>query len=354
MKCLIYDVNAKIIGRYSEAIQIERPEPHRVEIDPEHLWEQFLRCFRKALVDAKVSASDIASLGISSQRNTFTTWDTDTGIPFHNLIVWNDQRAAGYVKTWNRSLTLKAYHAAAYAIYLVTWQRKFLFASNLEYTLAQVGCRLRWMLDNHPGLASKMREKKVKFGCIDTWLLWKLSAGKLHVTEYSSVSGTGLYDSFFQNYSWIMTMLAGIPMHILPEVRDTTGPFCDTDPNVFGAAIPVKAVVGDQQAAMYGQCAFEDSSMKVTLGTGTFIDVNTKMQALPSISGLYPVIGWKIKDSITYLAEGCSLDSGTTILWAQKAGFFKTPEESEAIAYSVPDSGGVCFIPAFAGLQTGF
>lgn len=190
------------------------------------------------------------------------------------------------------------------------------------------------------------------FGCMETWLLWKLTGGAVHATDYSCASSTGLFDPFQIEWSSIVCNLVNIPMSIFPEIKPTSGIFGHTDTAVLGAEIPITCLVGDQSASTFGECCFDIGDIKCTMGTGMFIDLNTGNKPHASVAGLYPVIGWKIGDNdIVYLAEGIASDIGITLTWAQTLDLFEDVSDTDNIANSVPDTNGAYFVPAFSGLQ---
>jgi len=284
-------------------------------------------------------------------RNVFITWDRETGKPFHNFISWNDLRADGLVNSWNSSFTMRGIRFGAKLIYGITGMTRYLAASVLRLGNKQVGVRLLWALNNIPNLRRRADENKALFGTLDTWLLWRLTGGKCHMTDYSCASSTALYDPFIMEWGMWVFNLFKIPISMMPEIKETSGFFGTCIPDLFGVEIPIMAMAGDQQAATFGQCCFEVGDVKCSMGTGSFIDINTGTKPHASINGLYPLIGWKYGKNIVYLAEGSSNDTGTAISWAQSIGVLENPADSSDIAKSVPDSGGVYFIPGFSGLQ---
>jgi len=347
----IYNRQGVIKGTSSKKIETLYPEPGWCELDPQLLYQQTVDCVAESVKAAGIKISDVTCLGISVQRNTFLTWDSETGKPFHNFITWQDLRARDYVKVWNDSYTLKFMNGGSKFLHAFTRKKRFLSASVLKFMSPQVTLRLLWVLDNVPKLREKASEGLVMFGCIETWLLWKLTGGNVHATDFSCASGTGLFDPFQIEWSTIVCGLVNIPMSIFPEVKPTSGLFGHTDEAILGSAIPITCLVGDQSAAMFGECCFEVGDIKCTLGTGMFVDLNTGSKPHASVAGLYPLIGWKIDDEITYLAEGQASDIGAAINWAQRIGYFEDVRETSDIAKSVKDTDGVYFVPAFSGLQ---
>ncbi|KAL3848154.1 hypothetical protein ACJMK2_019031, partial [Sinanodonta woodiana] len=347
----VYTQQGTIKGTSSRKIEIITPEPGMTEMDPEVLYTQVVDCVKESIQASGLVVGDITCMGITTQRNTFTMWDRETGQLYHNFLTWQDLRARNYVKEWNESYTLRALNNGSKFLHLLTRKKRYLAASVLKFMSAQVTLRLIWLLDNVNQLRQRACDGFVMFGCIETWLLWKLTKGKVHATDYSCASSTGLFDPFQIEWSTIVCNLVNIPMSVFPEVMDTSGYFGSTDSSIFGNEIPITAVAGDQTAAMFGECCFDIGDIKCTMGTGTFIDVNTGSKPHASIAGLYPLIGWKIGDEITYVAEGKSNDTGITIEWGKSLGFFEDVNDIDQLVQSVPDTDGVYFISAFSGLQ---
>ncbi|XP_046543168.1 putative glycerol kinase 5 [Haliotis rubra] len=347
----IYDKNGVNRGTSSKKIDILHPKTGWAEMDPEVLFLQVKQVMQESIRAANITVQQVKCMGLATQRSTFMTWDRETGRPFHNLITWQDLRASHYVTAWNKSYTLKALNSGSKFLHIFTRKNRYLAASVLKFMTKQVTMRLLWALDNIPELRKRAFEDQVMFGCIDTWLLYCLTGKKVHATDYSNASCTGLYDPFQVEWSKIVCNMVNIPMSMLPEVKDTSGMFGQVHPDILGQSIPITASVADQQGAMFGQCCFEVGDIKCTMGTGTFIDLNTGNKPHASVAGLYPIIGWKIKGELTYLAEGLAADTGITLEWAKSLGFFEDVTETANIANSVEDSAGVCFVPAFSGLQ---
>ncbi|XP_034039834.1 putative glycerol kinase 5 isoform X1 [Thalassophryne amazonica] len=351
VKCHVYDKKATVRGSCTVKIVPLYPETGWVEMDPDTLWKGFVSVVKGAVKDAGVQMGQIEALGISTQRATFTTWDRKTGVPFHNFISWQDLRAADLVKSWNRSCTMKTVHGAMKVLYFLTRQNRYLAASLIVFSTQHVTLRLVWVLTHNKKAWQAVAEGNCCFGTIDTWLLFKLTKGHVHATDYSNASSTGIFDSYQMCWSGFLCSLVSLPLSILPEVHDTSHHFGSTDPCIFGVSIPIMSVMADQQAAMFGECCFDVGDVKVTMGTGTFMNINTGNNPHTSLAGLYPLVGWKIGPEVVYLAEGNSADTGTAIRWAQDLDLFTDVQQTSDMAYSVANSDGVCFVPSFSGLQ---
>uniref|UniRef100_A0A8C5MW93 Glycerol kinase 5 n=1 Tax=Leptobrachium leishanense TaxID=445787 RepID=A0A8C5MW93_9ANUR len=351
LRCHVYNQACDVIGRAEDKIQVLNNHHGCAELDPETLWQQFVGVVEGAVRDAGIQLTQVASLGISTQRATFINWNKKTGEPFHNFISWQDLRAAELVQTWNSSFTLKAVHGSCKCLHFFTRQKRFLAASLINFTTQHVSLRLAWVLQNMPEVKQAADEGNCCFGTIDTWLLYKLTNGSVHATDYSNASGTGIFDPYLMSWSSFLCSLLSIPISILPPVQDTSSSFGIVDPSIFGTPIPIRALVADQQAAMFGECCFGVGDVKLTMGTGTFISINTGNTLHTSIAGLYPLIGWKIGEEVVCLAEGNASDTGTAIKWAQELSLFTDFSDTEEMARSVPDCGGIYFVPSFTGLQ---
>ncbi|GBP31915.1 Putative glycerol kinase 5 [Eumeta japonica] len=321
IRSFIYNSRGESVGKSSDQTILHYPQHGFVEIDPDELWDSIVHIVEKALQDAGLSAGQMTALGISTQRSTFITWSRLTGKPFHRFITWNDLRADKLVKNWNDSFTWKT-------------------------TL-----RFSWALQNITALRNAVEANDAMFGTLDTWLLYKLTGRKVHITDVSSASATGFFDPFVMQWAtWAMSFFS-IPISSLPTVVDTAGDhFTSTDPSIWGVSIPIRSSMADQTASMWGSCCFEPGDTKLTMGTGTFFNINTGTSPEASISGFYPVVGWRVKDDLVYVMEGSNNDTGSIITWAQSVGLFDKPADSADIAMSVKDSDGVYFIPAFSGL----
>ncbi|KAK7499243.1 hypothetical protein BaRGS_00009503 [Batillaria attramentaria] len=316
MRGHVYDVSGHVKGASSKKLEIEHPQQGWYEIDPHKLFQ-----------------------------------DVETGETFHKMITWQDLRAANDVLRWNNSYTLKAMNSGAKFLHFFTRRKRHKAASGAQVHVRTGHNASNWVLNNIPNLRQRALQDQVMFGCIETWLLWKLTNEQVHATDYSCASATGIFDPFSVEWSPIVCGLVNIPMSIFPEIKDTSGNFGVTDASIFGVPIPVTSIVADQQGAMFGQCCFEVGDVKCTMGTGTFIDLNTGSAPHASVAGLYPLVAWKIGKEMTYMAEGQSADTGNVMEWAYTMGLFDDVADTSQMALSVPDSGGVCFVPAFSGLQ---
>ncbi|XP_060623775.2 putative glycerol kinase 5 isoform X1 [Anolis sagrei] len=351
LRCHVYDAAATLKGSSAKPVEVVRPQPGWVELNPDSLWTLFVDVVKEAVQVAGIQMHQISALGLSTQRSTFITWNKKTGKPFHNFISWQDVRAGELTKSWNRSFLMKTVRGISSLLHFFTRSNQFLLASYLSFTTQHISLRLAWILQHITEVEQAIKEDNCCFGTIDTWLLYKLTKGSVFATEYSNASSTGFFDPIKMQWSMFLSKLLSIPVSIFPPVQDTSHNFGSVDAEIFGAPIKITALVADQQAAMFGECCFDIGDLKVTMGTGSFWDINTGSKVHTSKKGLYPLVGWKIGKEVTYLAEGNASDTGNAIKWAQSLDLFTSADETSNMAHSLVNSGGVCFVPSFSGLQ---
>ncbi|XP_032991354.1 putative glycerol kinase 5 isoform X2 [Rhinolophus ferrumequinum] len=351
IRCHVYDRAGRIRGSSAQKVESLYPQIGWVEIDPDILWLQFVSVIKESVKAAGIEMNQIIGLGISTQRATFITWNKKTGKHFHNFITWQDLRAIELVKSWNTSLIMKLIHSSCRMLHFFTRSKRFLAASLFTFTTQHVSLRLAWILQNLVEVQKAIEEENCCFGTVDTWLLHKLTKGSEFATDFSNASTTGLFDPYEMCWSRLVTSLLSIPLSLLPPVRDTSYNFGSVDEEIFGTPIPIMALVADQQSAMFGECCFQTGDVKLTMGTGTFLDINTGNNPQQSVGGFYPLIGWKIGQEVVCLAESNAGDTGTAIKWAQQLDLFTDAAETETMAKSLEDSEGVYFVPSFNGLQ---
>ncbi|XP_022093755.1 putative glycerol kinase 5 [Acanthaster planci] len=351
LRCHIYNEKAEIKGTGMQKTIVHRPGHGMVEILPDVLLEKFTAVVKDAISDAGLEAAQIVAMGISTLRGTFLTWNRETGVPYHNFICWNDTRAEKQADVINRSLSFKCLKKASKLAHIFSRLQRFEAGSIFRFMSPHSSIRLYWVLENIPGVKQDAQENKVMFGTIETWLVWKLTKGKVHATDFSNIAATGMYDMYNKSWNTIHSYYLGIPLNMMPEIKNTSDDFGECDPEFFGASIPIRAVVGDQQSSSFGQCCFKEGEVKVTMGTGTFLALNTGSKICLPECGIYPNIAWKLGDEIVYQMECHDSDAGTVIEWGLQMGLYDSPAKSVEVANSVEDSDGVCFVPAFFGLQ---
>ncbi|XP_055682185.1 putative glycerol kinase 5 isoform X1 [Lutzomyia longipalpis] len=364
LRCMIFDRSLQIRGYSCEQVQLLYPKVGYIEIDPDQFWASVVRVIKNAIENAKISVEQLESLGITTQRCTFITWHRDTGKYFHRFIVWNDVRAKELVKKWNDNILLKSFQGVSKFLYMITRNKRFLAGSVMKFMNSQVTVRLAWMIRNNDDLRKAIQNKSALFGTIDTWLLHKFQQGLNecnkkpidHITDVTNASATGLYDPFQLNWAEWSFSLYGLTADMMPKVVDNTHDFGVIDKSIFGSEIKIGCSIADQSASMWGSCCFGKGDVKVTLGTGSFMNLNTGKDCHASIYGLYPLVAWRVfnRDSntteVAYCVEGQSNDTGSIIRWGIDFGLFDDPSASSDMAYSVDDSEEIFFIPAFSGL----
>lgn len=333
---LVFDHSGAIQGKaYAEFPQIF-PKPGWVEHDALRIWEDVCKLIKLALSDAGATAQDIAAIGITNQRETVVCWDKVTGKPCGHAIVWQDRRTSDYCKQ------LKADGHEA-----VVQQKTGLL---LDPYFA--GTKLRWMLEQDPSLRARADKGEVLAGTIDSWLIWNLTGGKRHVTDYTNASRTLFYD--IRELCWDEQLLSlfEIPRKMLPEVVPSSGPLGVTASEHFGVEIPISGIAGDQQSALFGQACFEPGQVKNTYGTGSFLLMQTGEASPVSEQRLLTTIAWRIGDEpVQYALEGAVFVSGAAVQWLRDGlGIIESAAETQQIAQSVDSTDGVYFVPALAGL----
>ena len=312
------------------------PQPGWVEHDPLAIWETQLATAREVLQRAGVTPSDVAAIGITNQRETTVVWDRRTGEPIANAIVWQDRRTAGVCET------LKAEgHAQA-----------ILERTGLVVDAYFSASKIAWLLDNIPGARARAERGELAFGTIDTWLVWKLTGGQVHVTDASNASRTMLYNLQTGDWDEALLELLRVPRSLLPKVRSSSELYGAAVPDLLGTAVPIAGMAGDQQASLFGQGCFSTGMVKNTYGTGCFMLMNIGSQPKLSNNRLITTVAWQRRDGgRDYALEGSVFIGGAVVQWLRDGlGFIRSSGEVEALAASVPDSGGVYLVPAFAGL----
>ena len=336
-KVLIFDAEGNVrSSAYSEFTQ-HYPKPGWVEHDAEEIWTVSIGLVPEALSRAGIQASEIKAIGITNQRETTVMWDRATGEPVGRAIVWQDRRTAAICDE------LKARGLEE------TFRRKTGLVLDPYFS----GTKVKWLLDNTAGLRGRAGRGEVAFGTIDSWLVWKLTGGQAHVTDYSNASRTLLYNINELNWDKQLLEIFSIPESILPSVKPSAYIYGHTDPaNFFGQRIPIAGIAGDQQAALFGQACYGEGLAKNTYGTGCFILLNTGHEAVTSKEGLLTTIAWGIGDeTVEYALEGAVFIAGAAIQWLRDGlGIIKTADETESLARSLDSNDGVYFVPALAGL----
>ena len=334
-RAILFNHQGRVVASASREFPQIYPQPAWVEHNPEDIWSSQLATAQAALRQQGLSAANIAAIGVTNQRETVVVWDASTGEPLMNAIVWQDRRTAAYCDQ------LKA----------EGWEQRVRAKTGLVIDAYFSATKLKWILDTFPGARERAQRGELLFGTIDTYLIWRLTGGVAHTTDYSNASRTMLFN--IHTLEWDDDLLAklDIPRAMLPSVRQSSEIYGKTEPGVFGGAIPIAGDAGDQQAATFGQACFEAGMAKNTYGTGSFLLLNTGSQAVISKSGLLTTIGWGIGGKITYCLEGSIFITGAAVQWLRDSlQIISTAAETEALVASISSTGGVYLVPAFVGL----
>ena len=311
------------------------PQPGWVEHDPDEIWESQMKAAREVIRESGITAHDIAGIGITNQRETTLLWDRKTGRPVCNAIVWQCRRTAAICDRLR---------AEGYEEMIRT-------RTGLVIDAYFSGTKIQWMLDNIPGIRTRAEKGDLAFGTVDSWLVYRLTGGRLHVTDPSNASRTLLYNITEHRWDRQIFETFHIPEALLPDVVPSSGVIGETDVSLFGTSIPIAGIAGDQQAALFGQGCFAPGEVKNTYGTGCFLLMHTGDRPVASSGGLLSTVAWGINGHIEYALEGSIFVAGAAIQWLRdQLGLIEQAADSEALALSVEDSGGMYLVPAFVGL----
>lgn len=334
-RTIIFSSDGEMIGTAQKEFSQIFPHDGWVEHDPTEIWATQIGVAHEALAKTGLDGQDIAAIGITNQRETTVVWDKNTGKPVYNAIVWQCRRTADYCD----ALKEQGYSE------MVRAKTGLLIDSYFSAT------KIRWILQNVPGAMEKARKGDLLFGTVDTWLIWMLTGGKVHATDPSNAARTMLYNIHKLCWDTELLELFDIPESMLPEVLPSSGIFGYTKPALFGTEVPIAGVAGDQQAALFGQCCHQKGDVKNTYGTGGFMLMNTGETPVTSQNGLVTSIAWRIGNVTQYVLEGSVFVCGAAVQWLRDGlGIIRSSADTEKLANSVPDNGGVYFVPAFVGL----
>jgi len=334
-RAIVFDHDGAIVSVAQQEFPQIYPAPGLVEHDPEAIWSSQIAVAHEAMKKAKASASDVIAIGITNQRETAIVWDKATGRPVFNAIVWQSRLTVPICD----ALKAKGF------------DKEIRARTGLVTDAYFSGTKVKWILDNVPGVREKAERGEALFGNVDTFLMWRLSKGRVHVTDPSNASRTLLYNIYQGDWDDVILNELGVPRAMLPTVMPSSGVFGTADAEFFGGPIPMAGDAGDQQAATFGQACFEVGMSKNTYGTGNFMLMNTGNRGVPSQHGLLTTIAWGIGKDVIYALEGSIFITGAAVQWLRDSlGVIKASNDVEALATSVPDNGGVYFVPAFVGL----
>lgn len=334
-RAIVFDHGGRICASAQKEFPQHFPKPGWVEHDPKDIWSSEASVVAEAITSMGINGLDIAGIGITNQRETTIVWDAETGEPVYNAIVWQDRRTSEYCDSLKdqgltgfirekTGLIIDAYFSAT---------------------------KIRWILNNVPGARQRAEAGKLRFGTVDTWLIWNLTRGGCHVTDVSNASRTMLFNIHTLSWDKELLNLFCIPESMMPEVRSSSEIYGYTKTTIFAHEVPIAGIAGDQQAALFGQMCTTPGSVKNTYGTGCFLLMNTGEKPILSENNLLTTVAWKIGDKVNYALEGSIFVAGSVVQWLRDGlGIIKSSSEVEALAMTVPDNGGVYFVPALTGL----
>lgn len=337
-RAIIFDKDGKIVHSSQKEFTQHFPKPGWVEHNANEIWGSILAVIAGVLSESNIKPEQIAGIGITNQRETAVVWDKETGIPVYNAIVWQSRQTSAICE----ELKAKGYNDV------------FREKTGLLIDAYFSGTKVKWILDHVEGARQKAEEGNLLFGTIDTWLIWKLSGGKAHVTDYSNASRTLMFNIHELKWDEELLEILGVPASMLPEVRPSSEVYTKTAPfHFFGKEVPISGAAGDQQAALFGQACFEKGMAKNTYGTGCFMLMNTGEKAVRSEHGLLTTIAWGLNGKVEYALEGSIFVAGSAIQWLRDGlRMLKDARDSESYAKKVESTDGVYVVPAFVGLGT--
>ncbi|MCP4312531.1 MAG: glycerol kinase GlpK [Bacteroidetes bacterium] len=334
-RAIVFDHAGKMAGVAQQEFKQIFPEPGWVEHDPTEIWNSQLEVLMEALSNAGVKTSELAAIGITNQRETAVAWDRNTGEPICNAIVWQDRRTASFCDD------LKARGLEG----LIREKTGLVIDAYFSAT------KWRWILENVPGAREKAEKGELAMGTVDSWLIWKLTEGKVHVSDVTNASRTMLFNIHSLDWDLELLVLFGIPVGVLPEVRSSSEVYGEVSQEFFPHPVPIAGIAGDQQAATFGQMCLSPGSVKNTYGTGCFILCNTGEKPVMSENNLITTIAWQLNGKTVYALEGSIFIAGAVVQWLRDGlGLIKSSSQVEKLAKTEVDNGGVYFVPAFTGL----
>ncbi|MBP3203612.1 MAG: glycerol kinase GlpK [Bacteroidales bacterium] len=334
-RAIVFDHEGRICSVAQQEFTQHFPQPGWVEHDPNEIWGSEAAVIAEAISKMGIGGPDIAGIGITNQRETTIVWDAETGQPVYNAIVWQDRRTSAYCDQ------LKA----------DGWVEKIREKTGLIIDAYFSGTKIKWILDNVEGAREKAEAGKLRFGTVDSYLVWKLTRGEVHITDVSNASRTMLFNINTLQWDKELLQLLSIPESMMPSVRSSSEVYGHTKTTIFAHEVPIAGIAGDQQAALFGQMCTEPGAVKNTYGTGCFLLMNTGEKPILSRNNLLTTIAWKIGDTVNYALEGSIFVGGSVVQWLRDGlGIIRSSSEIEALAASVPDSGGVYFVPALTGM----
>ena len=334
-RAIVFGHDGRVVAGSQQEFQQILPKPGHVEHDPEAIWSSQLAVARQALASGGIAPSEIAAIGVTNQRATTILWERDSGKPVANAIVWQSRVSAGICDQLKRD----------------GLEPTFTERTGLVVDAYFSGTKIKYLLDQQPGLRARAEKGEILFGTVDTFLIWRLTGGRCHITDFSNASRTLLFNIHTLQWDDDLLGVLDVPRAMLPEVLPSSYVYGETDPKWFGESIRIAGNAGDQQAATFGQACFETGSAKNTYGTGCFLLLNTGHEPIPSRNNLLTTIGWSLDGKVTYCLEGSVFIAGAVVQWMRDGlGLIEHSADIEQLAATVPDSDGVIIVPAFTGL----
>lgn len=334
-RAIVFDHEGQIRSVAQKEFPQYFPQPGWVEHNPNEIWGSEASVIAEAISTIDITGLDIAAIGITNQRETTIVWDIDTDEPIYNAIVWQDRRTAEFCDQ------LKADGLTE------TIRQKTGLIIDAYFS----GTKIKWILDHVPGARKRAEEGKLRFGTVDSWLVWRLTRGETHVTDVTNASRTMLFNIHELKWDEELLKLFNIPLSMMPEVKSNSEIYGHTKTTIFAHKVPIAGIAGDQQAALFGQMCLDPGSIKNTYGTGCFVMLNTGEKPIVSKNNLLTTIAWQIGNKVNYALEGSIYVGGSVVQWLRDGlGVINSSSDVETLAQSVPDSGGVYFVPALTGL----
>ena len=335
-RAIVFDNQGKIKATSQKEFTQIFPKPGWVEHNPMEIWSSQASVIAEAITSIGINGDNIAAIGITNQRETTIVWDAETGEPVYNAIVWQDRRTSDFCDILKKKEGLTE-----------TIRNKTGLIIDAYFSATKIN----WILENVPGARQKAQEGKLRFGTVDTWLVWMLTCGEVHVTDVSNASRTMLFNINTLQWDNELLELFDIPESMMPEVKSSSEVYGNAKGTIFGSEVPIGGMAGDQQAALFGQMCTEPGSVKNTYGTGCFMLMNSGEKPIMSSNNLLTTVAWKIGDTVNYALEGSIFVAGSVVQWLRDGlGIIRSAREVEDLATSVPDNGGVYFVPALTGL----
>ena len=334
-RAIVFDHNGNICSSAQQEFTQHFPKPGWVEHDPMEIWSSEAAVIAQAISKIGINGLDIAGIGITNQRETTIVWDAETGLPVYNAIVWQDRRTSEFCDSFKAQGLVE----------------KIRRKTGLIIDAYFSGTKIKWILDNVPGAREKASAGKLRFGTVDSWLVWQLTRGEVHITDVSNASRTMLFNINTLEWDSELLDLLDVPLSMMPRVCSSSEIYGYPKTTIFAHEVPISGIAGDQQAALFGQMCTDPGSVKNTYGTGCFLLMNTGKEPILSMNNLLTTVAWKIGDTVNYALEGSIFVGGSVVLWLRDGlGVIKSSSEVEALAASVPDNGGVYFVPALTGM----